>query len=168
MAQDFSDWVAARGPRLVGFGYLLCRDRDLAQDLAQEALARLHLHWQRISRGGDPEAYARRCMLNQLLTWRRRRSWSEQTMESDRLDRVGVDTPDHSDRIGTHEAMWALLGALPIRQRAVVVLRFYEDCTDAEIADLLGCRQATVRSHASKALARLRDQLERQTQGAQL
>lgn len=152
----------------MSFAYLLCRDRDLAQDLAQEALARLHPHWQRISRDGDPEAYARRSMLNQLLTWRRRRSWSEQTMESNSLDRAGIDTPDHAENIGTHEAMWALLGSLPMRQRAVVVLRFYEDCTDAEIADLLGCRQATVRSHASKALARLRDQLNRETQGAPL
>jgi RNA polymerase sigma-70 factor (sigma-E family) len=168
VTQDFTDWVAARGPRLVSFGYLLCRDRDLAQDLAQEALARLHPRWERISRDGDPEAYVRRSMLNQLLSWRRRRSWTEQPMESIGLDRVVADTPDHAESVGSREAMWALLGSLPMRQRAVVVLRFYEDRSDTEIADLLGCRPATVRSHASKALARLRDQLNHQAQGASL
>lgn len=164
--EDFTAWVAGRGPRLVSFGYLLCHDRDLAQDLAQEALARLHLHWQRISREGDVEAYVRRSMLNQLLSWRRRRSWSERPVASHRIDLAGPDVRDHADDIGVREEMWALLGSLPVRQRAVVVLRFYEDRSDAEIADLLGCREATVRSHASKALARLRDHLDPQTQGA--
>lgn len=163
MTADFTDWVTARGPRLVGFGYLLCRDRDLAQDLAQEALAHLHVHWQRISRDGDPEAYVRRSMLNQLLSWRRRRSWSERSVDAEYLERVGADLGNGMDR---REEMWELLGSLPMRQRAVLVLRFYEDCTDAEIADLLHCREATVRSHASKGLARLRLILDPQAQGA--
>jgi RNA polymerase sigma-70 factor (sigma-E family) len=153
---------------LVSFGYLLCRDRDLAEDLAQEALARLHLHWQRVSRDGDPEAYVRRSMVNQLLSWRRRRSWFERVMETDRLDGPGSDLSDHADDVVRRDEMWTLLGSLPIRQRAVVVLRFYEGCTDTEIADVLGCRPATVRSHASKALAGLRNRLDHQTQGAPL
>jgi RNA polymerase sigma-70 factor (sigma-E family) len=163
--EDLSDWVAARGPRLVSFGYLLCHDRDLAQDLAQEALARLHLRWRTISRDGDVEAYVRRSMLNQMLSWRRRRSWSEHPVERSRIEQAGSPAPDHADDIGIREEVWALLGSLPLRQRAVIVLRFYEDRTDAEIANLIGCREATVRSHASKALARLRDQLDHQTQG---
>jgi RNA polymerase sigma-70 factor (sigma-E family) len=163
--EDFTEWVAARGPRLVRFGYLLCHDRDLAQDLTQEALARLHLRWRKISRDGDVEAYVRRSMLNQMLSWQRRRSWSERPMAARNLDQAAIDAPDHAASVGAREEMWALLGSLPMRQRAVVVLRFYEDRTDAEIADLLGCREATVRSHASKALARLRDHLYHQTQG---
>jgi len=160
---DFTEWVTARGPRLVRFGYLLCRDRDLAQDLTQEALAHLHMHWPRISRDGDPEAYVRRSMLNQLVSWRRRRSWSERPVETEHMERAGHDAGNDLDQ---REEMWALLGALPMRQRAVLVLRFYEDCTDAEIADLLHCREATVRSHASKGLARLRVILDPQAQGA--
>ena len=168
MSQDFTDWVTARGPRLVSFGYLLCRDRDLAEDLAQEALARLHLRWERVSRDGDPEAYARRSMLNQLLSWRRRKSWSEQPTESNTLGRVGSDLSDHADDVVRRDEMWVLLGSLPVRQRAVVVLRFYEGCTDEEIAEVLGCRPATVRSHASKALAGLRHRLDHQSQGVSL
>jgi RNA polymerase sigma factor (sigma-70 family) len=92
-------------------------------------------------------------MLNQLLSWRRRRSWSERPS----ADLVANPTTEDSAETGAErDAMWSLLASLTPQQRAVIVLRFYEDLDDKSIAELLGCSAATVRSHASKALAKLR------------
>jgi RNA polymerase sigma-70 factor (sigma-E family) len=152
-AASFESFVQAHGTALTRFAYLLVRDHHLAQDLTQEALAQLHRHWARVSDFDQPEAYVRKIMLNQLLSWRRRRSWSERTT-ADVAERVDPDDPM---AVGVErDAMWTLLGALPTQQRAVLVLRFYEDLDDDAIADLIGCSPTTVRSHASKALARLR------------
>jgi RNA polymerase sigma-70 factor (sigma-E family) len=155
-AQDsacFEAYVAMRGTALTRFAFLLLGDHHLAQDLTQEALAKLHRHWSRVSDFDDLDAYVRKMMLNQLLSWRRRKSWTERTIEAPE-DHAG----DHdlaSDRV-ERDAMWTLLGELPPQQRAVIVLRYYEDLDDDRIADLLGCSAPTVRSHASKATTRLR------------
>jgi len=156
-AQDtasFDSYVRTRGTALTRFAYLLVRDYHLAQDLTQEALARLHRQWARVSDFDQPDAYVRKIMLNQLLSWRRRRSWTERV--TSHVD-PGAATDDPAALGAERDAMWSLLGGLPTRQRAVLVLRFYEDLDDDEIADLLGCSAVTVRSHASKALARLRE-----------
>jgi RNA polymerase sigma-70 factor (sigma-E family) len=151
--RSFDDFALSRGPALVRLAYLMVRDHHLAQDLAQECLARLHRHWPRVSVLDNPDAYARKVMLNQLLSWRRKRWWSERPVAEFR------DTADpsqlHNDG-PDREGIWVLLGTLPPRQRAVLALRYYEDLNDTEIAALLGCAPATVRVHASKALARLR------------
>jgi RNA polymerase sigma-70 factor (sigma-E family) len=149
----FDSYVATRGAALNRLAYLMVRDHHLAQDLTQESLARLHRHWPRVSDFDDPDAYVRKIMLNQLLSWRRRRSWTERTT-ADLGD--GPTTDDPATAGAERDAMWSMLGELPPQQRAVMVLRFYEDLDDNAIAGLLNCTPATVRSHASKATARLR------------
>jgi RNA polymerase sigma-70 factor (sigma-E family) len=151
-APTFEEFAAAKQAGLIRFGYLLVRDHQLAQDLAQEGLARLHCNWSRIGIEGHPDAYVRRVMVNQSLTWRRRRGWSERPV-ADVGDRTGHDP---TVAIGERAEMWARIGELPMRQRTVIVLRYYEDLDDAAIADVLGCTSSTVATHASRALVRLR------------
>jgi RNA polymerase sigma-70 factor (sigma-E family) len=151
-ALTFEEFAAAKQAGLIRFGYLLLRDHQLAQDLAQEGLARLHSNWLRIAADGNPEAYVRKVMVNQLLTWRRRRAWSERPV----ADVRDVAGPDAAAAVGDRAEMWAMIGELPMRQRAVIVLRYYEDLDDAAIGVALGCTSSTVATHANRALARLR------------
>jgi RNA polymerase sigma-70 factor (sigma-E family) len=149
--ESFDDYVVSRGPALVRFGFLLTHDHHLAQDLAQEGLARLHRHWSRVRSKDDPDAFVRKTMVNLLISWRRRRAWTEHPTSEP------PDTPsDVNDDVAERDEMWRFLGALPAKQRAVLVLRYYENLTDPEIASIVGCSPATVRSHASKAIHRLR------------
>lgn len=149
---SFDAFVLARGPALLRFAYLLSRDRHQAQDLVQEALSRAHRRWRRVE---QPEAYVRRAILNDFLSWRRRRSSGE--LVTDELpEPTSPGAGGHAAAQADRDAMWRLLARLPRQQRAVLVLRFYEDLDDAAIAGYLNCSQATVRAHASKALARLR------------
>jgi RNA polymerase sigma-70 factor (sigma-E family) len=156
MPPSFETYVATRSDALVRLAYLMVRDRHLAEDLAQEALARLHRNYARVRDADNPDAYVRKIMLNQLLSWRRRRSWTERSV-ADPEPPGRAD--DHATAAADRDAMWTLLGTLPPKQRAVVVLRFYEDLDDDTIAALLDCSPATVRAHASKAMARLRSNL---------
>jgi RNA polymerase sigma-70 factor (sigma-E family) len=149
---DFDEFVAARGYALLRFAYLLTGDRYLAEDLTQEALVRAHRRWASIERA-DPEPYLRKAIVHQYLSWRRRRA-STETVLADLPER-----PDQSqapDRLAERDEMWSLLATLPRAQRAVLVLRYYEDLTDADIGAVLGCSDSTVRVHAFKALKRLR------------
>jgi len=149
----FDDYVVARGPGLLRFAFLLTGDRHLAEDLVQEVLAKSHRRWRRIEQLDQPDSYVRKAILNQYLSWRRRRSYGETATA------VVPDSAVHSDhaaRLADRDAMWTLLAGLPRQQRAVLVLRFYEDLADAQIAELIGCSVATVRAHASRALTRLR------------
>lgn len=149
---SFDAFVVDRGPSLLRFAYLLSRDRHQAQDLVQEALSNAHRRWARVY---QPEAYVRRAILNDFLSWRRRRASGEvitnEPPEPSARGAAGLAAA-HADR----DAMWQLLAQLPRQQRAVLVLRYYEDLPDEDIAGYLNCTQATVRAHASKALARLR------------
>ena len=153
---SFDEFVTARGPALLRFGYLMCGDRHLAEDILQEVLAKVYRRWGRIARTEPPEAYVRRAILHQYLSWRRRRSSTEA---------VVADVPEHpdgglmADHVAVRDEMWALLGTLPRVQRAVLVLRYYLDLPDPEIADLVGCAPATVRVHAFRALGALRARL---------
>lgn len=147
---DFDAFVIARGPTLLRFGYVLTADAHLAQDLVQEALIKAHRRWLHAA-ADHPEAYVRRIMVNQLLSWRRRRSSGEIAGALPDLP-----APDAIATLGERELVWGVLSALPRRQRAVLVLRYYEDLADAEIATLLGCAEGTVRSLASRAFATLR------------
>jgi RNA polymerase sigma-70 factor (sigma-E family) len=151
-APTFDEFATSRQAGLIRFGYLLVRDHQLAQDLAQEGLTRLHRHWRRIAIDGNPDAYVRKVMVNEMLSWRRRRSWSERPVA------VIRDHAEHdpTDLISERAAMWALIGELPMRQRSVVVLRYYEDLDDSAIAGILGCSISTVATHASRALEHLR------------
>jgi RNA polymerase sigma-70 factor (sigma-E family) len=147
---EFEAFVGARSNRLLGTAVLLTQDRALAEDLLQTALARAWFAWGRID--GDPEPYVRRILVNTYTSWWRRR-WNGETPSDAMPERPGADAHGASD---TRHDLRSALARLPRRQRAVVVLRFYEDLTEREVARLLGCSVGTVKSQASKALARLR------------
>jgi len=160
MSDGFDGYVLARGPALLRFAHVLCGDGHLAEDLVQEVLARAHRRWARIERMEAPEAYVRRAIVREFLSWRRRRS-STEAVVAEIPDR-GVE-PDTAQLLAARDEMWTLLASLPRAQRAVLVLRFYDDLADDEIATTLGCSPSTVRAHASRALARLRMAMQHQT-----
>jgi RNA polymerase sigma-70 factor (sigma-E family) len=152
---SFDEYVVARGQALLRLAWLLAHDEHLAQDVVQDVLAKASTRWSRIEQAGSPDAYVRKMVVNQLLSWRRRR----RDVPTDRLfDRpaagsyAGDPAGDHADR----DEVLGLLAALPRQQRAVLVLRYFEGLDDDAIAAVIGCAPVTVRAHASKALARLR------------
>lgn len=147
---EFDAFVAARWGALLRTAYLLTRDEGRAEDLVQSALTKLWFAWDRVD--GDPEPYVRRIMLTTFATWRRRRWWSE--LVADRVDAPPVQADDVA---AGHVDVWTALGHLPPRQRAVLVLRYFEDRTEAETAELLGCSLGTVKSQHHKAMRRLRE-----------
>lgn len=150
----FDEYVADHGRNFLRFAYVLCGDYHLAEDLVQESLLRVHRHWSKV-RLEMPDAYVRKTILRQYLSWRRRRASAEVPDLSD-ADADRDRRPDHADSLVDRDAIRFAVAGLPPRQRAVLVLRYYEDLDDAEIASLIGCSATTVRSHASRALARLR------------
>jgi RNA polymerase sigma-70 factor (sigma-E family) len=143
---DFDVFVAAASPRLLATAYLLTGDHGRAEDLLQTALARTWLAWARVE---VPEPYVRSAMVNTYASWWRRRWRGERPTE------VLPDTALVEDGTAQHD-IWMALRRLPRGQRAVLVLRFYEDLTEAETADVLGCSVGTVKSQCSKGLAKLR------------
>jgi RNA polymerase sigma-70 factor (sigma-E family) len=153
---SFEEYVVTRGDGLLRFAYVLSGDRHLAEDLVQEVLARIYRRWHRMAHVEQPDAYLRTAIVRQFLSWRRRRSSGE--TPTDRLpERASI--ADIATRHAVQDEMWRLLASLPRKQRAVLVLRFYEDLPDPQIAEVLGCRQTTVRVHASRGLAQLRQLL---------
>jgi RNA polymerase sigma-70 factor (sigma-E family) len=147
--EEFDDFVAARSAGLLRTAYLLTRDHGLAEDLLQTALTKAWFAWGRIE--GEPEPYVRKVMVNTFASmWRRRWNGERPTEE---LPDEGYDA--HGGR-ATSQDLWAALGRLPRRQRAVIVLRYFEDLTEAETARVLDCSVGTVKSQAAKALAKLR------------
>src|SRR5579859_4560984 len=150
----FEEFAATGMPAVLRFAAVLTGDRATAEDLAQEVLIRAYSRWDRIGGLDRPEFYVRKMILNEYLSWRRR---SARQIRAGRTDIEPASTaPDHAAEYTERDALLAELGKLPRRQRAVLVLRYYEDRGDGEIAELLGCSAGTVRSHASRALAALR------------
>ncbi|WP_061292021.1 SigE family RNA polymerase sigma factor [Herbidospora cretacea] len=147
---DFERYVGQRSARLLRMAYLLCRDWATAEDLTQTALAKAWLAWRRV--GDNPDAYVYRILVNTHNTWWRRMWRREVPTDSlpDLSDPAVVDSLDERDELR------AALDGLPPKMRAVLVLRYFEDLSDAEIAVILGCAEGTVRSQASRALAKLR------------
>jgi RNA polymerase sigma-70 factor (sigma-E family) len=145
---DFDEFVAARSTRLLRTAYLLTRDHALAEDLLQTALTKAWFAWSRID--GDPEPYVRRILVNTFASWWRRK-WNGEHAYADL-----PETPDRAEPTEDRHDLWTAMGRLPRRQRAVVVLRFVEDLSEAETARLLGVSAGTVKSQTSKALAKLR------------
>ena len=150
---EFDEWVAQRGAALLRFAYLLTRDHARAEEAVQDALIAAYSRWSRICRGQDPEAYVRRSIVNADIS-RWRRFLRRETPTAD-LTPSGSG-PDHAEAQAEQDAVWALCATLPSKQRAAVVLRYYEDLPDADIAEILGCSPATVRSQIHRALASLR------------
>jgi RNA polymerase sigma-70 factor (sigma-E family) len=150
MDGGFEAYVAARGDALHRTAYLLTHDHGLAEDLVQTALAKAWGAWRRIE--GDPDPYVKRVMVNTFASWWRRRWNGEHPTEE--LPEVG--SPDHGDAVATRTGLVDALTLLPRRMRAVVVLRYFEDLTEAQTADVLGISIGTVKSQTAKALAHLR------------
>jgi RNA polymerase sigma-70 factor (sigma-E family) len=151
----FEAFVAARWSALIGTAYLVTADRGVAEDCVQEALVRMHRRWRRVEPQGRV-AYANRAVVNAALSWRRRRRVAEVPLDTDEHD-GGAAPPDDD---GLDPRLLAALWSLPPRSRAVVVLRFLEDRSEAETADVLGCSLGTVKSTASRGLAKLHAALQ--------
>jgi RNA polymerase sigma-70 factor (sigma-E family) len=146
---EFDAFVEARSPRLLRTAYLLTRDWALAEDLLQAALTKAWFAWGRID---APEAYVRRTLVTTYTSWWRRK-WRAEVPTSDLPEHIA---PPSGDAAENRRDLADALRTLAPRQRAVIVLRYYEDLTEAETAHLLGCSIGTVKSQTSKALARLR------------
>jgi RNA polymerase sigma-70 factor (sigma-E family) len=149
---EFSEFMQGRWPELVRLGYGLTGDKGLAEDLAQTALAKAYASWPRVRSAADPAAYVRAIMLNANRSKFRKRRVPEQ-LTSAVPDRPGADPSGSRD---DRSAMIAALQRLPHGQRCVVLLRYWMDMTETEVAATLGCSVGNVKSQASRALAKLR------------
>jgi RNA polymerase sigma-70 factor (sigma-E family) len=148
----FRDFVRERTPALSRHAYLLTGDHQLAEDLLQSALASTYRHWRRI-KDSNPEAYVRQAMYHQQVSWWRRRRVPEHLAAVPEQPAQA----DPAEATALRLSMAQALARLTPKQRAVIVLRFYEDLTEAQAADVLGCRIGTVKRHAHDALRRLRE-----------
>jgi len=154
---DLDTLVRQQLPALLRYAAALTGDRDLAGDVVQEVLLRVHSRWRRIALLERPDLYLRRMVTNEVTSWRRR--WHVRTVRPASAEVLAARAdplPDHADRVADHDVLSRALAQLTARQRSVVVLRYYEGLDDGEIAQVLGTSRATVRSHASHALAALR------------
>jgi RNA polymerase sigma-70 factor (sigma-E family) len=152
----FSEFVAAQSESLMRSAYLLTGRRADAEDAVQATLLKVYLAWHRIERREAAGAYARKALLHEVLAVRRgplRRHWV-----TDRPPEVAVTADDGGTE--TRDLLHVALLRLPAKQRAVIVLRYYEDLTEQQTADVLGVRVGTVKQHASRGLSRLRQELD--------
>lgn len=153
---DFESWMTARQGRLLRTAYLLTGDVHAAEDLVQTALAKLYLAWDRVAASPAIDAYARKVLVNEhTSTWRR--LWRHREVVTDTSAHEVPVTGEQYD--GVPAALWDAVRALPERQRAVVVLRYYEQLSERETAEVLGVTVGTVKSQASRALDTLRAHL---------
>jgi RNA polymerase sigma-70 factor (sigma-E family) len=151
---DYAEFVRGRGHALLRSAYLLTGDQHLAEDLVQEALARTHRAWSRLHDRGNAEAYARRVMYHlQVSVWRRRKVAED--LPGDLPDQQGA-SGDDAESITRRITIERALRSLSAKQRAVVVLRFFEDHTEVEAADMLGVSVSTVKTQTARALDHLR------------
>jgi RNA polymerase sigma-70 factor (sigma-E family) len=151
--EGYREFVLARGAALSRAAYLLTGDRSAAEELTQAALVKAALRWRRVVAAGDPEAYVRRILVNEHISWWRRFGRRERASAYHGIE---IGQSDPSEAAAQRLDMAAALARLPKRQRAVVILRFYEDLTEVETAAAMGCSVGTVKSQASAALAKLR------------
>lgn len=153
---EFTDFVRVHSRALLRTAYYLTGDRGLAEDLLQASLTKTYLHWHRIRSRGAEVAYVRKTMVNTSINWWRRMSWQA---ERPRDDLPAMVVEDGTDAIDERAGLIEAVRRLPARQRAVVALRYLEDLSEAETARLLGCSPGTVKSNTSRALKRLRSEL---------
>jgi RNA polymerase sigma-70 factor (sigma-E family) len=151
--QDFVGFVAARGASLTRFAYVLSGgDEHLAHDLVQDTLLKAYRRWARVRGADAPDAYVRRMLVNEFLSWRRRASTRELTVAV--VPDAPAVGPAPEDAVPQTD-VWFQISRMPPRQRAVLVLRYYEDLPDQEIANLLNYRVGSVRTIARRALEQL-------------
>ena len=151
---DFDEFFRASWPRLFRTAYAVAGDAASAEDALQGAYAKAYASWRRIRRTDHPEAYVRRIVVNEILGTRRGGWWQRERPHESLEPPGSVDSPELG--VVEHDAVWAAVLELPPRQRAVIVLRYYEDLSEEQIADVLGCTRGTVKSQASAALTNLR------------
>lgn len=148
--RGFAAFVVEHRTQLVRYATLLTGSQAEAEDIVQEVLVRLVPRWADLD---EPLPYVRRSITNEFLSWRRR--WSTRNIQL--VDDAALDRPVHDDHAdGPDPELWALLLALPPHQRSALVLRYYEGFDDNEIASMLSCRPATVRSHVHRGIATIR------------
>ena len=150
---DYEAFYASVWPRLFRLTYAISRDAGEAEDAVQSAMAKAYASWRRVRSAEHPEAYVRRMAVNEVLGIRRRGWWKAE--RAGHVPDIGMAGSGEQEVVDRADLWDALLGLAP-RQRAVLVLRYYEDLSEQRIAEVLGCSQGTVKSQASDALARLR------------
>ncbi|HVQ96778.1 MAG TPA: SigE family RNA polymerase sigma factor [Mycobacteriales bacterium] len=150
----FREFVQARSPALLRAAWLLTGNPDTAQDLVQTALARTWPQWHRLTDKANGEAYVRRVLVTTYATWWRRR-WRDEISTAEPPERTSQE--DEFAAADLRDEVAAALATLPRRQRAVIVLRFYEDLSTTQTAYALGCSIGTVKSQTAKALTKLRE-----------
>jgi RNA polymerase sigma-70 factor (sigma-E family) len=159
-AAEFDAFVAQVGGRLLATAYLLTGDHRAAEDLVQDTLLRAWSHWPRVRRADQPLAYVRRMLVTTSVSrWRSART----RLTSERLVETPPEQPTN-DVTPRDDALWRTVVALPPRQRAVLVLSYYEDLADSDIADVLACTVGTVKSQRAKALRALRARMSKEDQ----
>jgi RNA polymerase sigma-70 factor (sigma-E family) len=153
--QEFAD---TQLPGLLRYAVMLTGDPHTAEDLVQDTMVRVQLNWRRVAHSDSPDGYVRRVLTNRFVDLRRGSWWRRVRLNPD-PDPTRPEQRDHAQDSADRDQIWTMLAVLPRRQRAALVLRYYEDLPDAEIADVLGCAVGTVRSSISRALATLRAEL---------
>jgi RNA polymerase sigma-70 factor (sigma-E family) len=151
----YLEFVADRSASMFRMAYLVIGDYQLAEDLLQESLVKVYVAWPRLNDVAKAEAYTRRIIVTTAISWRRRRSFGERP--TGELPE-GI-APDQAERVTGRAELWHELRLLPPRQRAAVVLRFCDDLSEAQTAELMGCSVGTVKRQVSIALGKLRDHL---------
>lgn len=150
---EFEAFIAATWARLFRTAHALTGNRQDAEDMLQSAFAKVYSNWRKVSRADNPESYVHRIVVNETTSaWRRR--WRHVERPSDSLPEPKLDS--HADAVSSHTTMWSAIQSLPPRQRAVIVLRYYEDLSERDIAQTLDISPGTVKSQASSALKSLR------------
>jgi RNA polymerase sigma-70 factor (sigma-E family) len=152
---EYVDFVTERYTSLCRTAYLLTGSHHTAEDVVQAALTRAFVHWGQVRRAEYPEAYVRRIVVNEVTSLRRRR-WTRETVveDTDRLPSAAAE-PGPEDAVVDRQDMEIALASLTLRQRSVLVLRYYDGLSEAEIADVLGIRPGSVKGHARAGLAAL-------------
>lgn len=153
---EFAEFVAARSTALHRAAYLMVGDVSLAQDLVQEALTKTYVAWPRLRDKGNAEAYTRKAITTTAISWFRRKRWSHER-PVEQLPDPGA--PGHAESVTQSQWLWTALQQLPVRQRTAIVLRYYEDLTEAQTAEAMGCAVGTVKSQVFAGISKLREQL---------
>ena len=155
----FTEFVAARSPALFRTAFLIVGDHGLAQDLVQEALTKTYVAWPRLRDVGKAEAYTRKAITTTYISWWRRKAWRAERPRDDVPESGTTTLREHGSDVVDRTWLWQELQSLPPRQRAAIVLRYYEDLTEAQTAEAMGCAVGTVKSQVAQGIKRLREQL---------
>ncbi|ETK32987.1 SigE family RNA polymerase sigma factor [Microbispora sp. ATCC PTA-5024] len=153
MDADFVEFVRRRGDHHLRTAVLLTGDWHAAEDLVQASLGKLHRVWHRLDTGSDPDAYLRRILVNTHRSWWRAR-WRREIPRAELPDLPGPGDPGETRAVA--EDVRNALAKLPARQRTALVLRFFADLSETEVADLMGCSVGTVKSHTHRGLRAMR------------